>query len=82
MKAVSLAVCESQRGKKNRCVRLGQWLWLHKKAEQELPGLEKRGYKVFGNDFTDVDFREELCHHSLTEYGKISGGGTGHVPGL
>ena len=40
-----------------------------------MPGLEKRGYKVFGNDFTDVDFREELCHHSLTEYGKISGGG-------
>ena len=33
---------------------------------------------VFGNDFTDVDFREELCHHSLTEYGKISGG----VPGF
>ena len=45
-----------------------------KKAEQELPGLEIRGYKVFGNDFADVDFREELCHHSLTEYGKISGG--------
>ena len=39
-----------------------------------MPGLEIRGYKVFGNDFTDVDFREELCHHSLTEYGKISGG--------
>ena len=37
-----------------------------------MPGLEIRGYKVFGNDFTDVDFREELCHHSLTEYGKIS----------
>ena len=39
-----------------------------------MPGLKIRDYKVFGNDFTDVDFREELCHHSLTEYGKISGG--------
>ena len=39
-----------------------------------MPGLEIRGYKVFGNDFTNVDLREELCHHSLTEYGKISGG--------
>ena len=54
---------------------LGQRFWLHKKAEQELPGLEIMGYKVFGNDFTDVDLREELCHHSLTEYGKISGEG-------
>ena len=54
-------------------MRLGQRLWQHKKVEQELPGLKIRDYKVFGNDFTDVDLREELCHHSLTEYGKISG---------
>ena len=30
---------------------------------------------VFSDDFAAVDFREELCHHSLTEYGKISGDG-------
>ena len=29
--------------------------------------------EVFSDDFAAVDFREELCHHSLTEYGKISG---------
>lgn len=29
-----------------------------------MPGLEIMGYKVFGNDFTDVDFCEELCHHA------------------
>ena len=30
--------------------------------------------EVLSDDFADVDVREELCHHSLTEYGKISGG--------
>ena len=54
-------------------MRLGQGLWQHKKVEQELPGLKISDYKVFGNDFTDVDLREELCRHSLTEYGKIAG---------
>ena len=56
-------VSVSQRGKKNRCVGIGLCFKGTEKAERKAR-LTVGEDKVFGDDFADVDLREELCYHS------------------
>lgn len=56
-------VSVSQRGKKNRCVGIERCFKVMEKAERNA-WLTVGEDKVFGDDFADVDLREELCYHS------------------
>ena len=56
-------VSVSQRGKKNRCVGIERRFKGVEKAERNAR-LTVGEDKVFGDDFANVDLREELCYHS------------------
>ena len=63
--------CAEVNGAKTKSLRCGrvEWLITQKRAGQKLSLLSSQSLSmgVLSDDFAAVDFREELCYHSLTE---------------